>query len=421
MEGPVSRASQVIGLSSSLLSEGIYSFGGAAFVLTLAYFPIAALLAEKALALSPYSLVETASVFGANRWQAYLYARWPYLRSAALSSGVILFLLTAAELGVPTILKVSVFTFEVFTQLSAFNDFSSATMFATPLTVAGVALVFFERQLLPNEEVQSDLVEAGHQPSATTRYKLVSTMFLLACLAVAFGVPIGHMLSTAFERNALYEMGRVAVNPARATILYSVSAAVVTILLAGLFAATLRNGKPWRYRLSDSVLIVGFAVPGVILALGLLFGSHAFAPTASATVLVILALAARYATISYRTLVASYAQVPDEFLEAAKVEGATGIETLRFVVFPLLRVPLLVAFLIVFVLSVGEIGSTIMLYPPGGETLPIALYSIEANSPRSYVAAMALYEVLLCVTPFLGLLIAYGVFRSARTAWRRIA
>ena len=120
-------------------------------------------------------------------------------------------------------------------------------------------------------------------------------------------------------------------------------------------------------------------------------------------------------------MVASYAQVPDEFLEAAKVEGATGIETLRFVVFPLLRVPLLVAFLIVFVLSVGEIGSTIMLYPPGGETLPIALYSIEANSPRSYVAAMALYEVLLCVTPFFGLLIAYGVFRSARTAWRRNA
>lgn len=57
-----------------------------------------------------------------------------------------------------------------------------------------------------------------------------------------------------------------------------------------------------------------------------------------------------------------------------------------------------------------------MLYPPGGETLPIALYSIEANSPRAYVAAMALYEVLLCLSPFLTLLIAYASLRGILNA-----
>jgi iron(III) transport system permease protein len=65
----------------------------------------------------------------------------------------------------------------------------------------------------------------------------------------------------------------------------------------------------------------------------------------------------------------------------------------------LLRAALLAAVAVVFVLATGEIGSTILLYPPGGETLAIALYSIEANSPRSYVAAMTLLQLLLCLVP----------------------
>ncbi len=71
------------------------------------------------------------------------------------------------------------------------------------------------------------------------------------------------------------------------------------------------------------------------------------------------------------------------------------------VILPMTRVALITTFAISFILSVGEIGSTILLYPPGGETLPIALYSIEANSPRSYVAAMTILLLALCMIPLI--------------------
>jgi ABC-type Fe3+ transport system permease subunit len=90
-------------------------------------------------------------------------------------------------------------------------------------------------------------------------------------------------------------------------------------------------------------------------------------------------------------------QVPSHLVEAAALDGATGWQALRHVIFPLLRPATLAVAAAVFVLATGDIASTILLHPPGGETLAVALYGIEANAPRAWVAALALLNGGFCV------------------------
>ena len=63
------------------------------------------------------------------------------------------------------------------------------------------------------------------------------------------------------------------------------------------------------------------------------------------------------------------------------------------------RLALLASLAVAFVLAVGEIGATIPLYPPGGETLPIALHGIEANSPHAYLSAMTIPQPIVLAAP----------------------
>lgn len=120
--GPVARAFNTAGLPEEQLTNFIYSLGGAVFIYTLAYFPLAMIMTERALYAIPRSLVEAATVYGATRLQVWRHAIWPHIRPAAATSGLVIVLLTNSELGVPTILSVRAFNFEVLTQLSAFND-----------------------------------------------------------------------------------------------------------------------------------------------------------------------------------------------------------------------------------------------------------------------------------------------------------
>ncbi len=84
------------------------------------------------------------------------------------------------------------------------------------------------------------------------------------------------------------------------------------------------------------------------------------------------------------------------------------------ILLPMAYVSVLATLTVSFVLTSGEIGSTILLHAPGGETLPIALYAIEANSPRSYVAAMTLFQLLLSLLPIIVLMSLLGMWAGPR-------
>ncbi len=416
--GPASFLSFVFGFQPSSISEILYSFVGAAAILSLAYFPIAMLFSEKSLALSSPALSEAAQVFGANRWQTFSVARWPFLRPAVASSAMIIFLLTACDLGVPTILKVPVFNFEVFTQLSAFNDVTAATLLTLPLLFVGLLVLNIERRLTVGAPLEPDVQDIEPPRPASARQARVNQI-VFTCLAILLlGLPIGSIVFEGARLDALTQMARLAQQPVVNTFRYAISTSLIITCIAFTLAWILRKARPWLLRITDWVLVIGFAVPSTILALALLavYDRPGISQWVTPIVLVVAALVVRYVILGYRIASAAIGQIPNEIFEAAALDGAGPVLTAWHILLPLTQIALMATIAIAFVFAIGEIGSTILLYPPGGETLPIALYAIEANSPRSYVAAMTLIQLLVTLVPLAVVTLAGNLIRNRLTS-----
>jgi ABC-type spermidine/putrescine transport system permease subunit II len=68
------------------------------------------------------------------------------------------------------------------------------------------------------------------------------------------------------------------------------------------------------------------------------------------------------------------------------------------------------AWVVAFVLAFGELGSVVLVSPPGQSTLPLRIYTIVANTPSSTVAALALLQVTVALAP----LAAAGLYVARR-------
>jgi iron(III) transport system permease protein len=408
-EGSATRVlAAVLHVQPAAISTLLYSFGGAVLVLTLAYFPIAAFFAEKSLAWSSPSLVDAARVFGANSWQVFQVARWPQLRNAAISSAMITFLLAASELGVPTLLKVQVFNSEVFTQLSAFNDVTTATILTGPLLVIGLLLVRIERRVTIGE-FQPDVTDVEPpRPASAAQCRFNIVLFALLVIFV-LALPIGAIVRAA-NPEAGRSMAALSLVPMWNSLRYAGLAAAAIVALSTALTALLHDNRRWTSVVTDGILVTTFAVPSTIVALASLrvLGVRPWTDWISASALVVVALVLRYLIVGYRIIGGAMRQIPDELMEAAALDGAGPIQRIRCVVIPLLQPALLAALGSTFILGLAEIGSTILLYPPGGETALIAMLSIEANSPRAHVATLTLLQLLPIV-----------VILAAATAWQR--
>lgn len=418
--GPaVGTLATILGVTPATIADGVYSFGGAALVLSLALFPVPMLFVHASLASTPHSLVEAAQGMGAGPWRVFLTARWPFILPAALSSTLIVFLLASADLGVPTILKVPVFNFEVFTQLGAFNDVSAATMLAAPLVAAGLLAVAFERRLVAGRFYQSGDRETsvGRPDSAWAKSGAITCT--LGLIALGLVLPLGAVIAQGWNLDALGRAASIAVRPALHTLIYSGMAAVCVALLAvalswlGRGMGTGGAGDRTIARITDGLLVLGFATPGAILALGLLatYDRPAVSRVLPAGTLVVAALVVRLVIIGQRITEAGVLAIPDSYIEAAQLCGANSPRIARSIVLPLIAPHVAGAAAAAFVLATADISSTILLYPPGGETLPIALYGVEANSPRSLTAAMTVMVAFVSVVPALALLLVQRVWR----------
>jgi ABC-type Fe3+ transport system permease subunit len=123
----------------------------------------------------------------------------------------------------------------------------------------------------------------------------------------------------------------------------------------------------------------------------------------------ILGYLARFVPVAALAIAATVRYVPVSHEEAAAVSGAGWLRTMIRIVLPQIRLGLLIAWVIAFVLAFGELGVSILIAPPGEATLPIRIYTIIANTPSSHVAALALLQTVVILSPLAMLGMAVSV------------
>lgn len=237
----------------------------------------------------------------------------------------------------------------------------------------------------------------------------------MATVGIALGIPVTVLVREALAaeslRTVLDGSGRAVVNSLLlATI--GASAVVGLAMWLGYARARARGGLG---QLVDVLFVVAFAVPSTIVGVGLigLWNRPGLVGMVYGTdAMFILGYLARFVPVAALAIAATTRYVPVSHEEAAAVSGAGWLRTVTRIVVPQVRLGLLAAWVIAFVLAFGELGVSILIAPPGEATLPIRIYTIIANTPPSNVAVLALLQTAVILSP----LAMLGVAVSARAS-----
>ena len=187
--------------------------------------------------------------------------------------------------------------------------------------------------------------------------------------------------------------------------IYTGFIASAVALVSGTWAAlALRARAPLPKRVLDAVFFIPSAVPSVSVGLGLLVAFSRPPVLLNGTTLIV--LIAHFVLISaftYGNVSAGLARLPADFEPVAESLGARPFYRLRRVTLPLITPYLIAAFSLSIALSMGELGATVMVYPPGWVTMPVGIFALSDRGAIFDAAALTMVLAATTLVVLLGL------------------
>ncbi|MFV1959725.1 MAG: ABC transporter permease, partial [Planctomycetota bacterium] len=327
----------------------------------------------------------------------------PLVLPGVLLSALLVFLLAFGEFSVPNFLRYDVFPVESFTQFSAFYDFKAATAAAVPLAAVTLVLLLAEAAFLRERTYQLrpspgqgafQVIGLGARRGWLLGLVCVTgfMIVLLPLILLVVQSPAPAAYPAPFER-------------AGASLLRSLGYAVVgaTLLtVLGFFTGYLVRTKALRcWRSVDSLTIFLFALPSTLIGIGLIsLWNTPWTNFIYATpVIIILGYLAKYTALTSRISVTQLAQIPASMEEAAQVAGGGWFRRMFFIVAPLARRGLVAGWMVGYIFSLRDTGITMLVYPPGHETLPVRILTSMANGSPQLIAALCMLMIAATLLP----------------------
>lgn len=393
------------------------SLPGAIFVLGFVLYPYVYLSTRAMFVTQSASLLEAARTLGAGRIATFWRVVVPLARPA-IAVGVSLALLeTMNDIGASEFLGVQTLTVSVYTTWITRSDLAGAAQIALAMLAIVVGMILLERYGRRRQRYAHGRRMRPLSPRRLTGAAAwgAATLGWLPVL-LGFGAPAAYLAVETGKR--LHLVGGVSAQLLTGLVntLTVASAATAATLACGLVVAwaarVQRDGAGVHPgRVCARIASLGYAVPGTVLAIGLLipltaadrllgavFGHDGLILMGSASALVI-AYTVRFLAISAGSLEAGLARIPPSLEHAARSLGETAGGTLRRVHLPLLRPALTTSALLVFVDAMKELPATLLLRPLNFDTLATWLYAEAARGTYEDGAVAALAIVLAGLVP----------------------
>ncbi len=382
------------------LPFNIRSLGGAAFVLSCAFYPYTYLAMRAALTSQSASALEAARLLGCSERQAFFRAALPLARPA-LAAGVALAVMeTLADYGAVRFLSVQTLTTGVVRAWSVFGSTAGAARFALPLVAAAGFLLWIERRSRAGQS-------HSHQRSAWRALPVRDLHGVRAAFAFAFcallltaglALPLSWLawnsLSFTPEMSRLLEAGRNSLGLA-------LVGAMLTTFLAGAIAIG-GSRLPFAARLAS----LGYATPGAAMAIGLLVPAAWAWQVAGGSgslgvgiVLLLYAYSARLMAAALEPIDSGLARITPSMLQASRNLGRSEGGSALSVQLPLARGAFLTAGLIVFIDILKELPATLILRPFDFDTLAVIANNYALDERLGQAGWPALLVILAALGP----------------------
>lgn len=379
------------------LTPRLQGFTGSALVLTLTCYPYVFLPVAAALEKADPAVEEVSRALGRSALATFLTVTLRQVRPAAAAGALLVALYVLSDFGAVSILNFDSFTKVIYTSYRASFDRTPAAVLGCVLVLLTVVIVWLESRT----RGRARHARLGSGASRTLRrlplgrWNVVAHAWLVTVAVLALGVPLSRLAywltqgsSSGFDAGGL----RAA---AVATLWVSALGALVTTVLAlpvGILAARYRGRGT---RLLEQSTYAGHALPGIVVALALVFFSVNYAfPLYQRTPVLVLAYTVLFLPAAVGSVRASVAQAPPALEEMARSLGRAPGRVLLDVTLPLAAPGVGAGAALVFLTCMKELPATILLRPTGMETLATELWS---HTGAGQYAAAAPYAALLIV------------------------
>ncbi len=399
--------------------EKIASFDGlrgASLVLVLMTYPYVFLSARGALRRLDPSLEEAARSMGYGPIKTFRLVTVPVLRPALTAGALLVALYTLSDFGAVALLRYETFTFAIFNQYeSALNRSLAAGL--------SLVLVFFAVLLLAGEGISRGRARYYRSTVGSIRpaapadlgpWKWPVTLMVLVPVVVGLLIPVGVLVWWLVRGLMRDQQMTALLEPAFNSISVSLLAAMAAVGLAIPVAVlAVRYRSWWPSRLTERVTHIGFGLPGVVVAISLVFfGVNYARPVYQSNWLLLFGYVVLFLPAAVGAIKASLMQVSPRLEEAAQGLGRRPWRVLVTVTLPMIAPGLFAGAALVFLLAMKELPATLILSPIGFRTLATVIWDASVDAFFARTAAASLLLIALAGIPT-----AYMVLRgeSARS------
>ncbi len=418
---------------SGLLAAGlpsIRSLPGAGLVLGFTLYPYVYLFAYNAFAEQAGPLSEAARTLGASQRRAFLAIALPHARPAIAGGLTLALMETAADFGVVDFFGVPTLTNGIFRTWYAQGEQQAAMQLAGWLFVIVAALVVLEQYV--RRGLHANPVSRNAPP---TRERLHGWRGATAATVCTVPLLFGILLPAAALARHAFAGGDPLLGSAFVGFLTnSLTVAAVAAALAAACAVWLNyaarlHGNSRTLRLGVRTATLGYALPGMVLAVGLIgpltaldrtlagwlantFDVRAGLVITGSIAALVFVYLARFLTVAFNSLEGGMARIHPNYDNAARTLGAGPGSLLRRVHLPMLTPAVLTAMLLVFVDVIKELPATLILRPFNFETLATRAYRLASDERIADASTASLLIVLVGLVPTA--LIAWQNFGTRR-------
>jgi iron(III) transport system permease protein len=408
--GPVQRAVRAVvpALEGEFLYLDVMGTGPMVAVFALVLYPYVYLTARASFHRYSGSLQDASRVLGSSHLGSFLRVGLPLARPAVVAGVALVILEVLNDYGAVAYYGVPTFTTGIFRAWFGMGDLDAALRLSGALVLLVLAVLVAER--IQRGDARYDAPPSGDRP--VRRHLLEGAAGWAAAGACALPVFLGFGLP-------VLQLGYWAVRTAPRVVdssflrltgnSFALAAVAALLCLAAgtLVAYAVRLGRGRGRELLSRVAVLGYSIPGAVVAVGVLLllrslddaaGGIPFLPGGTVTRLALSATAlalvygylVRFMAIAFSTVEAGFDRICARHDEAARTLGAGPLEALWRVDLPLLRGTLVAAGTLVFVDVIKELPLTLILRPFDFDTLATTAFQMASDEQIAESASAAL-------------------------------
>jgi len=379
----------------------IYGLGGSTLVITLYTYPYVFITTRAALQSLDTRLVEAARTLGHSRWQAFRRVTVAQIRPAVAAGALLVALYALSDFGTPAIMRYDVFTRVIYVEYTTFGR-NMAALLSLLLVVATAGILAAEQYVRGEGRLST---ARGHGDASSRvrlgRWRWVAVLPCLAVSGLALVVPLGvlglWLVRTTDATSGLAFQPSYALN----SVAIALAAALVATLLGLPIAHLSARDDSRPSDLFERASYVGYAVPGVVVGLALVFlgarfGGRFYQAGLLAFPLLVFGYVVRFLPQAVGSTRASILRVSPALPEAARTLGRSRLGAFRSVTLPLIAPGQIGGAALVFLTTMKELPVTLVLRPAGFETLVTQVW--QATQAGYYGQAAVPALVLLVVS-----------------------